>query len=484
MTFPRDEVVDHLSDCASKAALAALRGTPDAEMRVLLLDQENQRFRFSYVLGRRSGRADNGAASVVAGALDALDSLHALDDFGAEAGQAGEDDNGEDDAFEAEPEGLAGIDLEETAGVLDGALATLRALVEVHAGAAKLELTVASADDERVAAEILDEELDKILRSDERFNGVVDGLLDEIEKRFDALTVGTVARDRQGWPATWAWESDDRAAFLRAVNRFSSNYAPMFGHLLSPLVNGLRVAGTFRAAWLDGPAPRLVLIDGEGLGHTPKSAAALPTGVVKLIEVVDAVLLVDNAAQPMQAAPTSAIRSMLTSGSSDKIIFCFTLFDTITGDNLGITPSARARHVLESAENLLSSISDEFNPRSERALRRRLDGHRVFLGSLDRPLNSSTPAGLKFRWKPVAGVHSQLWEDAQLAAGFDPVFHRRDLADVIEAGAFPKWELGHQGVTPYLPNSLDDDLPSRATEPERGYRANASRRARSSSTQS
>lgn len=70
---------------------------------------------------------------------------------------------------------------------------------------------------------------------------------------------------------------------------------------------------------------------------------------------------------------------------------------------------------------------------------------------------------------PVASVHPLMWEDAQLAAGFDPDFHRRDLADVIEAGAFPKWELGHQGVTPYLPNSLDDDLPSRATEPERGY---------------
>ena len=51
---------------------------------------------------------------------------------------------------------------------------------------------------------------------------------------------------------------------------------------------------------------------------------------------------------------------------------------------------------------------------------------------------------VKFHWKPKAGVHSLVWEEAQLAAGGDPDFHRRDLADAIEAGFFPEWELGIQ----------------------------------------
>lgn len=51
---------------------------------------------------------------------------------------------------------------------------------------------------------------------------------------------------------------------------------------------------------------------------------------------------------------------------------------------------------------------------------------------------------VKFHWKPKAGVHSLVWEEAQLAAGGDPDFHRRDLADSIEAGNFPQWELGIQ----------------------------------------
>ncbi|WP_067858784.1 catalase [Nocardia shimofusensis] len=51
---------------------------------------------------------------------------------------------------------------------------------------------------------------------------------------------------------------------------------------------------------------------------------------------------------------------------------------------------------------------------------------------------------VKLHWKPKLGVHSLLWEEAQIAAGVDPDFHRRDLADAIEAGAYPEWDLGVQ----------------------------------------
>ncbi|MDY6055991.1 catalase [Micrococcus sp.] len=51
---------------------------------------------------------------------------------------------------------------------------------------------------------------------------------------------------------------------------------------------------------------------------------------------------------------------------------------------------------------------------------------------------------VKFHWKPVLGTHSVTWEEALITNGADPDFHRRDLADAIESGAFPEWELGVQ----------------------------------------
>ncbi|MDQ6525733.1 catalase [Nocardioides sp. LHD-245] len=51
---------------------------------------------------------------------------------------------------------------------------------------------------------------------------------------------------------------------------------------------------------------------------------------------------------------------------------------------------------------------------------------------------------VKLHWKPRLGVHSLTWEEAQMLGGLDPDFHRRDLADAIESGAYPQWELGMQ----------------------------------------
>jgi catalase len=51
---------------------------------------------------------------------------------------------------------------------------------------------------------------------------------------------------------------------------------------------------------------------------------------------------------------------------------------------------------------------------------------------------------VKFHWKPLQGVHSVAWDEAQKISGKDSDFHRRDLWDAIDTGNFPEWELGLQ----------------------------------------
>ncbi|TRY17012.1 catalase [Tessaracoccus rhinocerotis] len=59
---------------------------------------------------------------------------------------------------------------------------------------------------------------------------------------------------------------------------------------------------------------------------------------------------------------------------------------------------------------------------------------------------------VKIHWKPHQGVHSQVWEETQMTAGADPDYHRRDLYDALDAGAYPSWDLGLQ----VMPDSPDE----------------------------
>ena len=65
---------------------------------------------------------------------------------------------------------------------------------------------------------------------------------------------------------------------------------------------------------------------------------------------------------------------------------------------------------------------------------------------------------VKFHWKPLLGVHSVAWDEAQNISGKDSDFHRRDLWNAIETGAFPEWELGVQIIPESDEHKYDFDL--------------------------
>jgi len=54
---------------------------------------------------------------------------------------------------------------------------------------------------------------------------------------------------------------------------------------------------------------------------------------------------------------------------------------------------------------------------------------------------------VKFHWRPKLGLQSTLWDEAVKLQGADNDFHRRDLFEAIQAGAFPEWEFGVQLFT-------------------------------------
>ncbi|OAI41406.1 catalase HPII [bacterium SCGC AG-212-C10] len=92
----------------------------------------------------------------------------------------------------------------------------------------------------------------------------------------------------------------------------------------------------------------------------------------------------------------------------------------------------------ETAHMIMWVMSDRAIPRSYRMM----EGFGVHTFRL---INDAGESKLvKFHWKPVLGTHSLVWDEAQVIAGRDPDFHRRDLWDAIEAGAYPEWELGLQ----------------------------------------
>ena len=95
----------------------------------------------------------------------------------------------------------------------------------------------------------------------------------------------------------------------------------------------------------------------------------------------------------------------------------------------------------ESTHMLMWVMSDRAIPRSYATMQ----GFGVHTFRMVNADNASV--FVKFHWNPKFGTHSLVWDEAVKISGADPDYHRRDLWERIEAGAFPEWELGLQIFT-------------------------------------
>jgi catalase len=106
----------------------------------------------------------------------------------------------------------------------------------------------------------------------------------------------------------------------------------------------------------------------------------------------------------------------------------------------------------ESTHMIMWAMSDRTIPRSLRMM----EGFGV---NTFRLLNDrDEPTFVKFHWRPKLGTQSTCWDEAVKIAGADPDYHRRDLFEAIDTGAFPEWEFGVQLLSQDEADALPFDI--------------------------
>jgi len=106
----------------------------------------------------------------------------------------------------------------------------------------------------------------------------------------------------------------------------------------------------------------------------------------------------------------------------------------------------------ESMHMLMWLMSDRAIPRSLRMM----EGFGVHTFRLINEEGKAT--FVKLHWKPLQGVFSVAWDEAQKISGKNPDFHRMDLWEAIENGDFPEWELGVQLISEEDEHKFDFDI--------------------------
>jgi hypothetical protein len=359
--LPKDEVRQYVEECVCAAVLSQIEQQPDEVIVRRFLEHTDQRFRLSYVIGILPTQRGDDEDDLP----EELEPAHAM------AHDSASTDTISDQERQILEDRLRGY----VAQLKNLALASSQQL------ARDLNLTLQTSSPEE--RDTFEELLEDHLRERDDFHALVDAILDDIETRFSGLEDGEVERDRGDWPSIWKARrpASERTEFMRSVNRFSSNHASQFGRLLTPLVEGIRVAGPFKPEWFEEDIPNLVLMDGEGLGHAASAGASLSTNVTKRYHIADAIIMVDSATQPMLGASSAALKSVASSGQLSKLVIAFTHLDQVEGDNLR-NEAAKRDHIFASSDNVFSSLGKELGRGVENSLKKLLLERTFFLSNI------------------------------------------------------------------------------------------------------
>ena len=382
--FTEFQIQASIEECITDACSAAREKAPDDKIVERFLNHRDQKFRLSYILG----------------------GWREVDDQSDETDEFSFDEDTEATTELQEEGGLDSAERTHNRKVLEDILGRIAALSEEAVDRLASDLGIESGTpkgpDREAVEELIEEHFEAYVMEDEGFHELVHDVLDHVRERFNLIDEGTLERHRSGWPKRWWIETSDRRQFIGQIRWFSSNFWPQFGRLLTPLVCGIRVKGPLFPAFTPS-SPRLALIDGQGLGHTPDSTSSVTTHITKRFDRVDVILLVDNAQQPMQAAPLSVLRSVASSGHSAKLAVAFTHFDQIRGPSLR-TSADKRNHVMASVLNALSNLRDTLGAPVTRNIEHDIDERCFMLGGVDRSLKRLPGRAADYMREELSGL--------------------------------------------------------------------------------
>ncbi len=351
------EVRDEIEKCLHNACRIAVTESRDDRIARALLSPPEQRFRLSYPLGAWEPRKTSAQGSLT----DATE--RTLSDY----------------------EATSDVEKEENQEILETFINRIREMtsrVRQQIDAAGSTFADAKGAGERDAWMSLFAET---LETDEGLRELAADILTETRECFEGIETGDFTLGENSWPLSWQYQSQDRDDFLTEVRWFSGNHREQWGRLLTPLVNGVRVRGPFMPADVRLQTDRkLVILDGEGLGHRAQTATSIRSEIINQFPQVDVILLVDNAQQPMLAAPQELVKAAGSNGYADKLAFAFTHFENVIGDDL-YTIEDREDRVRNPGRDAVDTMRSIVGDDVAQDLLDRVEGYAFFLKNMDKP---------------------------------------------------------------------------------------------------
>jgi hypothetical protein len=344
------------------------------------------------------------------------------------------DDDVEDQADELETDAPAPVPWPKLESCVDQVVAMTQ-----HAlAAARRDLKAEKEQDEAVIEEYWLQYIDH----DQR-DALTEELLEELERRLCAAT------GQSSWPTTHRIaDTADRTEFFRDLRPFYQNNRKLFGALVTPLVQGIRVRGRFAPPpFMTATLPTWVLLDGQGLGHDQGRATKInrtvPPELAKKFSSADLILLVDRAVPAMTGEAPILLENLIDRGHQDQLAIVFTHFEDVAAPDLNL--AGKKAKVLEGLSNAIQAITAL--PKAQRVqLERTAEAKTYFLTRMDRAevTGATTQAELR-----RLGEHIDRSAGKPVPPQYRPLFNEYVIANVL-----------HKEIAAYRQDWSEDELGS------------------------